>query len=209
MAADVSLRRPGRSAVRLVVVTISSAATAWLVGSAVSSVAGNAKAPWLLGRAAGVSSYLLIVALVMLGLLLAHPAGTRLRRIPRATLLRIHVSLASFTLAFTVLHISLGVIGLYAGLLAGITAAAAGRLIGRVWWPIHKVAIISLVLVWAHGLLSGSDTTALLALYIVTGSAVVLLAVSRYTVATNSDDVDEFLSRTDPETALQKAGHTR
>jgi hypothetical protein len=58
-------------------------------------------------------------------------------------------------------------------------------------------------------LLSGSDTTALLALYIVTGSAVVLLAVSRYTVATNSDDVDEFLSRTDPETALQKAGHTR
>jgi ferredoxin len=100
-SASVSLDAP----VRLVVVTISSAVTAWLIGSAVSSVAGNAKAPWLLGRAAGVSSYLLIVALVMLGLLLAHPAGTRLRRIPRTTLLHIHVSLAIFTLAFPVLHI--------------------------------------------------------------------------------------------------------
>ena len=228
MAADLSLRQPGRSAVRLVVVTVSSAVTAWLIGSAVSSVAGSAKAPWLLGRAAGVSSYLLIVALVILGLLLAHPAGTRLRRIPRMTLLRIHVSLASFTLAFTVLHIvalatdryagvgwrgalvpglaayrplpvSLGVIGLYAGLLAGITAAGAGRLIGRVWWPIHKVAIVSLVLVWVHGLLAGSDAAPLLALYVVTGPAVVLLAVSRYTAPTGSDDVDDLL----------KAGQTR
>ena len=100
-----------------------------------------------------------------------------------------HVSLAVFTLAFTALHVvvlatdsyagvgwrgalvpmaatyrpvpvTLGVIGVYAGLLAGLTAALAGRVTARIWWPIHKVAALSLVLVWVHGVLAGSDTRA-------------------------------------------------
>ncbi len=213
---------PARTLAVVVSVTVSSAVTAWLVGSAVSSVAGNKMAPWLLGRAAGISAYLLIVALVIMGLLLSHPAGARLRSLPRATLLRVHVSLAVFTLAFTSLHIAalasdryagvgwhgalvpglaayrplpvtLGVIGLYSGLLAGITAATAGRLIGRVWWPIHKVAIVSLVLVWLHGLLAGSDTAALLVLYAGSGFAVAILAISRHTARTRNDDINALL----------------
>jgi hypothetical protein len=218
MVADVAVRRPLRLATRVVGVTLSAAVTAWLVGVAVSSVAADKMAPWLLGRAAGVSSYLLIVALVSLGLLLSHPAGGRLRRLPPTILLRVHVSLAIFTLAFTALHIvalasdryagvgwrgalvpglasyrplpvTLGVIGLYSGLLAGITATAAGRVIGRVWWPIHKVAIGSLILVWLHGVLAGSDTVPLLIMYVATGLVVVLLAVSRYSARNRSDDI--------------------
>ena len=222
MAAETIGYRSARTLAMVIGVTVSSAVTAWLVGGAVSSVAGSKMAPWLLGRAAGVSAYLLIVALVILGLLLSHPAGGRLRRLPRSTLLRTHVSVAVFTLAFTLLHIvalatdryagvgwrgalvpglaayrplpvTLGVIGLYSGLLAGITAATAGRLLGRVWWPIHKVAIVSLVLVWVHGLLAGSDTAALLVLYAATGLIVELLAISRYTARTRNDDINELL----------------
>ena len=216
-------RRPVRSAARaalmVVAVTVSSAGTSALVGVAVSSVAGNRKAPWLLGRAAGISSYLLIVALVCFGLLLSHPAAGRWQRPSRPTRLRIHISLAVFTLAFTTLHIvvlandayagvgwrgavipgaatyrplavTLGVIGLYAGLLAGLTAAAAGRLPVRFWWPIHKVAILTLVLVWGHAVLAGSDTPALLVMYLASGAFVLVLAATRYVAPTGRDLLD-------------------
>ena len=214
----------GRAVLIVAATAASSALSAWLVGIAVSAIAPNKMAFWLLARAAGVSSYLLIVALVCFGLFLSHPSAARARRPSPAFRLRVHVSLAVFTLVFTVLHIvalasdryagvgwrgvfvpglaayrplpvSLGVIGLYAGLLAGLTAATAGRFAGRAWWPIHKVAIVSLVLVWVHGVLAGSDTPALLVMYIATGALIVGLAVSRYTARTPVDRVQELLAQ--------------
>jgi len=177
-----------------VLVALSAAVTSWLIGRGFATVSGNTMAPWILGRAAGVTSYLLLVLLVGMGLVLSHPWRSRFERPSTATRLRLHVSLAVFTTAFTVLHIvvlatdpwagvgwkgavlplgatyrpvpvTLGVIGLYAALLAGATASLAGRFAPRVWWPIHKVAAVSLVLVWIHGMLAGSDTAALLWLY--------------------------------------------
>lgn len=202
-------------------VTISAVLTSWLVGIGVQSIAGDKMAPWILGRAAGISSYLLLVALVLLGLVLSHPARARWRRPSSATRIRAHVSLAVFTLLFTVLHIvvlatdryagvgwwgafvpmgstyrplpvTLGVIAMYAGLAAGLTAASSGRLARRVWWPVHKVAIVALVLVWLHGVLAGIDSPALLGMYVVTGIAVLVLAVSRYTTPTPRDRVQEL-----------------
>ncbi len=202
-------------------VAVSTMVSAWLVGRGVVAVAGNQQAPWILGRAAGVTSYLLLVGLVVFGLVLSHPWRTRFARPSTATRIRIHISLAVFTLAFLVLHVvvlatdsyagvglrgallpmgasyrpvpvTLGVIGAYAGLLAGVTAALAGRVSARVWWPIHKVAAGSLVLVWVHGVMSGSDTTPLLALYLVTGAVVVGLAISRYAARTPSDRLAEL-----------------
>lgn len=221
--------RLGRPATRgtatVIAVTLSSAGSAWLVGTAVSAVASKKTAPWLLGRAAGVTSYLLIVTLVAFGLLLSHPAAPRMR-LPGPTIrLRIHVSLAAYTLTFTALHIvalasdryagvgwpgalvpglsayrplpiALGIIALYAGLLAGITAAAAGQLVGKVWWPIHKFAIVSLLLVWAHGVQAGSDTSALLVMYLATGTGIVMLAVSRYLARTRRDELETLLRQT-------------
>ncbi len=197
----------------------STAATAALVGAGISSVAGDQKAPWLLGRAAGISAYLLIVGLVCFGLILSHPAAAHWSRPSRPVRLRIHVSLAVFTLAFTALHIvvlatdsyagvgwrgafvpgaasyrplavSLGVIALYAGLLAGLTAAAAGRIAARVWWPIHKVAVVTLGLVWVHGIQAGSDSSALFVMYVASGAFVVALAASRYTARSGKDIVN-------------------
>ena len=205
----------------VLLVTGSAALTSWLVGMGITSVVGDRMAPWILGRAAGITSYLLLVALTLFGLVLSHPSRARWRRPSAATRIRAHVSLSVFTLVFTVLHIvvlatdkyagvgwrgtfvpmastyrplpvTLGVIALYAGLAAGLTAALAGRISRRAWWPIHKVAIVSLVLVWAHGILAGIDTPAILTMYVVTGGLVVFVAVSRYTTRTVRADVKEL-----------------
>ncbi len=216
----------GRGVLLTLGVAVSTAVTAWMIGRGVLAVAGNKQAPWILGRAAGVTSYLLLVGLVGFGLVLSHPWRSRVTWPSTATRIRIHVSLAVFTLAFLVLHIvvlatdsyagvglrgallpmgasyrpvpvTLGVIGAYAGLLAGVTAAMAGRVTARIWWPIHKVAAVSLVLVWVHGLLAGSDSPALLALYVATGLAVAALAVSRYAARTPADRVAELTEGVD------------
>jgi hypothetical protein len=205
-------------------VCISAATSAALVGHTVAGVSGNRDRLWILGRAAGLSAYLLLVLLVLLGLVLSHPWRTRLQRPSAATRIRVHVSLAVFTLAFVTLHVlvlatdsyagvglrgalvpmaagyrpvavTMGVLGAYAGLLAGLTAALAGRVSARVWWPIHKVAAVSLVLVWGHGVLSGSDSTPLLALYAGSGALVVALALSRYGARTPTDRVAELTAQ--------------
>jgi hypothetical protein len=182
--------------------------TVALLAAAYEHVAGNRMAPWIIGRASGVCAYLLLVGLVLLGLVLAHPARARLGGSTPGRV-RAHIALSVFTLAFTALHVvvlatdryagvgwsgallplhasyrpvpvTIGLIGVWAGLLAGLSAAAAGRLPRRVWWPLHKVAAVSLVLIWVHGVLAGGDTPALLALYVGSGVAVLAVAAWRY-----------------------------
>jgi len=213
-------RGTGLRVVRVVaatlVVGLCTAATAWLVGRTIESVSGNQMAPWILGRATGITSYLLLTTLVGLGLLLSHPWRARYTFPSTATRIRLHIGLSVFTLAFVTLHIvvlatdkyagvgwggafvpmgasyrpvsvTLGVIALYSGLLSGLTAAVAGRLPYRVWWPVHKVAAVAFVLVWAHGVLAGSDTHQILWLYFATAAGIVVLAVHRYVVKTPAD----------------------
>lgn len=209
---------------RMVAVLASAGLTGALLGAALQRVEGNRMAPWIIGRAAGVCAYLLLVLLVLLGLLLSHPWRSRLRRPSSATRIRVHVALAVFTLGFTVLHVvvlatdryagvgwwgalvpmraayrpaavTLGLVGVWIAVLVGVSAAAAGQLPRRLWWPLHKVASVSLVLIWAHGVLAGGDTTALLALYIGTGAVVVLAAGSRYLVRTPAEVAAEVVPR--------------
>lgn len=197
---------------------LSAALTGWLLGTAITSATDEPMAAWVLGRSAGVASYLLLTVLVITGLLLAHPRTPARMRMGLGTRVRLHAGLAAFTGVFTVLHVvvlatdpwagvgwwgalvplgssyrplpvTLGVLALYAGLAAGVTAALAGRLPPRVWWPVHKVASVSYVLVWWHGVLAGSDTPALLATYAATGLLVVALGVSRYVSAGPRDRV--------------------
>lgn len=227
----------------VVAVTLSAGVSAWLVGTAFARVRGNHNAPWILGRAAGLTSYLLLVALVLLGLLLSHPWRSRLSWPSTITRIRVHVGLSVFTLVFTALHVvvlatdsyagvgwrgafvpmaatyrplpvTMGVIGLYAGLLAGLTAALAGRVTARLWWPIHKVAAVSLVLVWGHGVLAGSDTRLVVLLYLVSGAVVVAVALSRYAARTPADRVEELTGDPRPRQAdgwpgRQEAGSSR
>lgn len=216
-------------------ITISATLTGWMLGKAAVGVSGNRMAPWIIGRAAGITSYLLMVVLVAMGLVLSHPWRSRFRVPSTATRIRLHVSLAMFTLVFTALHIvvlatdsyagvgwrgallplgasyrpipvTLGVIGLWAGLLAGLTATLSGRLATRIWWPIHKVAALALVLVWVHGLLAGSDSVTLTWLYLSTGIGMVALAVSRYVARTPADRVADLLGTHPEATGARRAG---
>jgi hypothetical protein len=213
--------------------------SSWLVARGVLALSHQPMGPWLLARAGGLTSYLLLVALVCTGLVLAHPWRTRITRPATATRLRVHAALASGTFVFTVLHVvalavdkhagvgwrgallplasdyrpvpvTLGVIGVYAGLVAGLTASMAGRLAARIWWPVHKTAASSLVLVWAHSILAGSDTPALLALYLGSGGLVLVLAISRYTARTTADRVVELARTAQPATSdLHPVGELR
>jgi predicted ferric reductase len=202
--------RPARSALTAAAVTALAAGSALAaLGHAVAAVSGQRQGPWILARAAGVTAYTLLTLLVVTGLVLAHPRAARLRRPHPRTRLAVHRGLAMFTLVFVVLHIlvlatdrwagvgwrgilvplassyrplpvTLGLLGLWSGAAAGVTAALAGRLGGRTWFLVHRVAAVAFVLVWAHGVLTGSDALGLRLLYAGTGAGVAVLAVSRY-----------------------------
>jgi len=205
-------------------VAILVAATAVSIGAAGLLVVGalsGTMAHWVLGRAAGLTSYVLLLTLVGSGLVLSHPWARHLHRPAPRTRLGLHVALATFTLVFTVLHVvvlatdpwagvgwpgallpmastyrpvpvTLGVLALWAGLVTGLTARLAGSIAARVWWPVHKVAAGVLALVWAHSVLAGSDVAALSGFYVATGCGLVGLAITRYAARTPADRVHEL-----------------
>jgi len=198
--------------------TLSAAVTGVLIGSAIGVVEGHRMAPWMIARATGISAYLLLVLLVVLGLLLSHPSRTRVARPSPATRIRLHIVLAALTLALTIAHIvvlatdrfagvgwrgaslpmqsayrpaavTLGVLGAWAGLVVGSTALLAGHLPQRLWWRVHKVAIVALLLVWLHGVLAGGDTPMLRWLYLSTGGLIAVVALSRYAARTPAEQI--------------------
>ena len=192
---------------------------------------------WVLGRAAGVASYVLLLLLVITGLVLSHPWARHLHLPSPRTRLTIHATLSLFTMVFVVLHlvalaldpwakvgwigallpmaseyrpvaVSLGVLALWAGIITGVTARFAGRFAARYWWPIHKVAAALLLLVWAHSVFAGSDVTALTTFYIATGLFVLALAVTRYTARTPADLVDSLTGSLDSDTPTPVASRS-
>lgn len=213
-------RRPGRrlgsALLWTVAISASAIGTGMLLGRAIAQVSGNRMAPWIIARSAGVTSYLLLVCLVLLGIGLSHPWRSRVRRPSAASRIRLHIALSLFTFGFTVLHIvvlatdryagvgwwgafvpmgasyrplpvTFGILGLWLGLLVGLTAALSGRLPGRAWWPLHKLAGLSLVAVWAHAVFSGSDTTSLRPLYLASAVLVLGFGLTRYAARTTAD----------------------
>jgi len=178
-------------------------------GQVATAVSGNRMAPWIVGRATGLAAYLLMVLLVLAGLLLSHPWRAEFGRPSTLTRIRLHAALAAAAFVMTGLHIAvlatddhagigwagallpmgaqyrpvpvtLGLIGMWLGLAAGVTAALAPRVRSRVWWPVHKVAVLSIALVWVHAVLAGTDSVALLTWYLATAGLVIAVATSRY-----------------------------
>src|SRR5665648_912622 len=72
---------------------------------ALDALTGRDGVSWVLGRASGLGSYVLLLALVTTGLVLSHPWSRRLRRPGAATRLAMHSALATFTLIFVALHV--------------------------------------------------------------------------------------------------------
>jgi sulfoxide reductase heme-binding subunit YedZ len=163
---------------------------------------------WLGSRAAGIVAYLLVTALALFGLVLSHPSN-KVDWKASKYLFPWHKHLAFFALAFIAAHViglildpyagvgylgwlvpglssyrtvpvALGTIGLFALLLTGMTARFTNLLGPGRWLAIHRVALVAFALAWTHGVLSGTDTRALLPIYAVSGALVALLAASRY-----------------------------
>ncbi|MHB8340558.1 MAG: hypothetical protein ACYDB7_05210 [Mycobacteriales bacterium] len=196
--------RPGPVARAAAVVALSLAA-GWLLAGPVVRQFPSRYAAWDLARASGISAFVLLTALVVLGWSVSHPARKRWTEPPVAARTRTHRALSAFLPAFVAVHVvalatdryagvgwwgaflpgaavyrplpvGLGVFALDAGLIVGLTAAVVPVAARRWWRSVHRVAPVVWGLAWAHGALAGSDTPRLLLLYV--GSGIVVLAAA-------------------------------
>lgn len=201
-----------RFAALVALVAASAAVIGIALGLVIVAMQGSDAGMWLMARASGITAYLLLTLVTITGLVLAHPQRAAWRWWSPATRIRTHVVLTVFTLAFIVVHVvvlaldpwakvgwagallpfgaeyrplpvTLGLLSLWAGLIAGVSAGLAGRFAGRWWRPLHRLAGVAWILAWVHGVLAGSDTVALAAMYGLTGIAVIVVATWRYAQA--------------------------
>jgi methionine sulfoxide reductase heme-binding subunit len=165
---------------------------------------------WLASRAAGLMSLVLLAFQIIVGLVLSHPVNKTTWKLSKR-LFPWHENVWLFILGFLGVHIAsilldpfagvsvagafvpglssyrsapvaLGTLSLYALLLTGITARYTKLLPAGAWLTIHRVGIVVFVLGWMHGLLAGTDSMTLIALYTAIGGAVGGAAAYRYWV---------------------------
>lgn len=166
---------------------------------------------WLAGRATGITAYVLLTVLVSLGLILSHPTNQSTWKLSKR-LFPWHENLFVFVVAFLVAHVvsiildpyagvgivgsfvpglsayrsapvALGTLGLYAALVSGITGRWSSLLPSGMWLRLHRFALVAWIVSWLHGLLAGTDGTALVPLYVGTGLVVMLAGAYRYWVS--------------------------
>lgn len=168
--------------------------------------------PWIAARALGISAYLLLTLQVATGLWLSHPRNAGDPRTSRVVF-PWHELLTVFTGAFLALHIvllavdpyaqvgwvgalvpgfaqyrplpvALGSVALYAMIFTAATAKWT-RLLPAGWWlRIHRLTAVVFLAAWVHGMLSGTDSPALLPMYLVTGGLVLVGVAHRWWAAT-------------------------
>lgn len=166
---------------------------------------------WLAGRATGIVAYLLLTALVGLGLVLSHPTNQSTWKLSRR-IFPWHESLFVFVVAFLAVHVvslvldpyagvgvggalvpglseyrsapvALGTLGLYATLVAGVSARWTRLLPAGLWLRLHRLALVAWILGWLHGLTAGTDALPLLGLYVGSGAVVLAAGAYRYWVS--------------------------
>jgi predicted ferric reductase len=156
--------------------------------------------PWVAARALGVTAYMLLTLEVAAGVWLSHPRNSGDPRTSRVVF-PWHELLTVFTGAFLALHIVLlavdpyagvdwigalvpgfsqyrtvpvavGSVALYAGMITAVTAKWTRTLPAGWWLKIHRLTALVFLMAWAHGVLAGTDTIALLPMYLITGGLV-------------------------------------
>jgi sulfoxide reductase heme-binding subunit YedZ len=166
---------------------------------------------WLAGRATGITAYLLLTGLVSLGLILSHPTNQSTWKLSKR-IFPWHENLFVFVMAFLVAHVvsiildpyagvgiagsfipglsayrsapvALGTLGLYAALVSGITGRWTKLLPQGLWLRIHRFSLVAWIMSWMHGILAGTDSAALLPIYLATGLLVLAAGAYRYWVA--------------------------
>lgn len=162
---------------------------------------------WLAARATGITALVLLTVMVVLGLALSHPDQAKWKQAKR--IYPWHETLWVFVIAFLVVHVAaivldpyanvgilgallpglskyrtvpvaVGSIGLYAVIITGATARWTRLLPSGFWLKLHRFAVVALALGWIHGVLVGTDTPTLLALYWAIAGVTMGAAVYRY-----------------------------
>ncbi len=193
-----------------VIVLVAAVVIGYLVAAHSQGLLHNKMLPWILSRSLGLASYVCLSALVLVGIWYRHPWRTPRRAPGPQTLLRAHACLAAGTVMLLAGHVvaialdhyagvgwggvfvpwhavyrptatALGTVAMYGILLVATTAALAGSIGRRVWLPIHAFSAALFALCLAHGLLAGSDSNGLGALYVVTGGLVLTLQGTKLT----------------------------
>lgn len=165
---------------------------------------------WLAARASGITTFLLLTAQVVLGLVLSHPTNQSTWKLSKR-LFPWHENLLVFVVAFVAAHVvtivvdpyagvgiagslipglssyrssavALGTLGLYALLVTGLTARYTSLLPRGVWLKLHRLSLLVFVLGWLHGMLAGTDSAALRPMYVATGLLVLGASAYRYWV---------------------------
>ncbi len=184
--------------------------------------------PWVAARALGITAYLLLTLEVAAGVWLSHPRNAGDPRTSRVVF-PWHELLAVFTGAFLALHIvllavdpyagvdwigafvpgfsqyrtvpvAIGTVALYALLITAATAKWT-RLLPAGWWlKAHRLAAFIFLAAWVHGVLSGTDTAALLPMYLITGGLVLLGVAHRWWTAASLASRDAAAARDDSAT---------
>jgi len=163
---------------------------------------------WLASRAAGIAALGMLAVQIVTGLVLSHPTNKTAWQLSRA-IIPWHETLWLFVLAFVGAHVvaiildpyagvglagafvpglssyrsapvALGSIALDALLVTGLTARWTRLLPAGAWLVIHRAALAIFVLAWMHGVLAGTDSAALLVVYLGLAGAVGAAAVHRF-----------------------------
>jgi methionine sulfoxide reductase heme-binding subunit len=163
---------------------------------------------WLAARATGIVTLLLLTLQVAIGLVLSHPHNKTTWKLSK-TIFPWHDHLWVFVVAFLVAHIvslvadpkagvslpgafipglsqyrstpvALGTLALYAFLVTALTARYTKLLPPGAWLSLHRLALLIFVLSWLHGMLAGTDSGPLLAVYLFTGAVVTAAGAYRY-----------------------------
>jgi sulfoxide reductase heme-binding subunit YedZ len=161
---------------------------------------------WLAARATGVVALLLLTAQIVFGLVLSHPHNKTTWKLSKR-IFPWHDHLWVFVMAFLVVHIAslladpksgidlagvfvpgmsqyrsspvaLGTFALYAFLVTAITARYTKLLPAGLWLSLHRLALVIFAFSWLHGILAGTDSTALEVVYV--GMAVAVTAAGAY-----------------------------
>lgn len=166
---------------------------------------------WLAARATGVVAFLLLTVQVVFGLVLSHPHNKTTWKLSRR-IFPWHDHLWVFVMAFLTAHVvslladpksgvdlagafipglsqyrsspvALGTLALYAFLVTAITARFTKLLPAGAWLALHRLSLVILVLAWMHGILAGTDSTALRAMYVIAAVLVTMAGAYRYWAA--------------------------
>lgn len=162
---------------------------------------------WITSRAAGVTAFLALSLEVALGLLLSTGAADRI--LPRARVVEAHRWLSAVTLGMVAVHagvllgdrfirfdlldltvpflapyrpfaVGLGILAAYVAVVVHRSFDWRKRLGVKVWRALHQASFAAYAAALLHGALAGTDSRALLGLYLVSSVVIGALVIYRF-----------------------------